>query len=71
MVSAEDVFLVGLSRVAYSSETIFNPQKLISAMNNPGVINLFQNNDDTSAFKSIEALLPSIQGKFTLSKAVQ
>lgn len=71
VVSAEDVFMVGLSRVAYSSGTIYNPQQLISAMKNPGVINLFQINDDTSAFKTIEALLPSIQGKFTLSKAVQ
>ena len=71
VVSAEDVFMVGLSRVAYSSGTIYNPEQLISAINNSGVINLFQINDDTSAFKSIEALLPSIQGKFTLSKAVQ
>jgi hypothetical protein len=71
VVSAEDVFLVGLSRVAYSSGTIYNPEQLISAINNSGVINLFQINDETSAFKSIETLLPSIQGKFTLSKAVQ
>ena len=71
VVSAEDVFMVGLSKVAYSSGTIYNPEQLTSAINNSGVINLFQINDDTSAFKNIEALLPSIQGKFTLSKAVQ
>ena len=69
--SAEDVFLVGLSRVANSSNEIYKPEQLIPAIKNDHVIAFFKNNDDTSAFQSIIEYLPNLNGTYTLSQAVQ
>jgi hypothetical protein len=71
LVSAEDIFLVGLSRVANSSNEICNPELLIPAIKNDHVIECFKNNDDTSAFQSIIEFLPNLNGAYTLSQAVQ
>jgi len=68
LIAAEDVFLVGLSRVASSSKDVYKPEQLVPAINNTHVLNFFKNNDATSAFQKIMAFLP---GTVSLSQATQ